>query len=43
MANHLYYGDNLDMLRDHIPDESIDLISLPPPVQQSGDLQRPMS
>ena len=30
MANHLYYGDNLDMLRDHIPDESIDLISLTP-------------
>ena len=25
MANHLYYGDHLDMLREHITDESIDL------------------
>ena len=31
MANQLYCGDNLDMLREHIPDESIDLISLNPP------------
>ncbi len=27
----LYYGDNLDILRHHIPDESIDLIYLDPP------------
>ena len=27
----LYYGDNLDILRSHIPDESIDLIYLDPP------------
>jgi site-specific DNA-methyltransferase (adenine-specific) len=27
----LYYGDNLDILRDHIPDESVDLIYLDPP------------
>jgi adenine specific DNA methylase Mod len=27
----LYFGDNLDMLRDHVRDESIDLIYLDPP------------
>jgi adenine specific DNA methylase Mod len=31
MTNHLYYGDNLDILRAHIKDESIDLIYLDPP------------
>jgi DNA modification methylase len=29
--NTLFYGDNLDVLRDHICDESIDLIYLDPP------------
>lgn len=29
--NTLYYGDNLDILREHIPAESIDLIYLDPP------------
>ena len=29
--NTLYYGDNLDVLRKHIPDESVDLIYLDPP------------
>lgn len=29
--NTLYYGDNLDILRQYIPDESIDLIYLDPP------------
>jgi adenine specific DNA methylase Mod len=29
--NRLYYGDNLDVLREHIRDESIDLIYLDPP------------
>jgi len=29
--NRLYYGDNLDILRNHIPDESVDLIYLDPP------------
>lgn len=29
--NTLFYGDNLPILRDHIPDESIDLIYLDPP------------
>lgn len=27
----LYYGDNLDVLREHIPSESVDLIYLDPP------------
>jgi DNA modification methylase len=27
----LFYGDNLDVLRQHIPDESVDLVYLDPP------------
>jgi len=30
-TNTLYYGDNLHILRQHIPDESVDLIYLDPP------------
>jgi site-specific DNA-methyltransferase (adenine-specific) len=30
-TNVLYYGDNLDILRHYIPDDSIDLIYLDPP------------
>jgi len=30
-TNVLYYGDNLKILRDYIPDESVDLIYLDPP------------
>jgi site-specific DNA-methyltransferase (adenine-specific) len=30
-GNRLYYGDNLDVLREHIPAESVDLIYLDPP------------
>ena len=29
--NQLYFGDNLDILRQHIPAESVDLIYLDPP------------
>src|SRR5687767_7439067 len=29
--NRLYYGDNLDVLRRHVPDESVDLVYLDPP------------
>jgi DNA modification methylase len=29
--NKLYYGDNLDILREHIADESVDLVYLDPP------------
>lgn len=31
MTNTLYYGDNLKVLREHIPSESVDLIYLDPP------------
>jgi DNA modification methylase len=31
MQNRLYYGDNLDVLRQHIADESVDLVYLDPP------------
>ena len=30
-ANTLFYGDNLPILREYIPDESIDLLYLDPP------------
>ena len=30
-GNHLYYGDNLDVLGQHVPSESVDLIYLDPP------------
>ena len=29
--NRLFYGDNLEVLRDRIPDESVDLVYLDPP------------
>lgn len=29
--NQLYYGDNLEILRTRIPDESVDLIYIDPP------------
>ena len=32
--NVLYYGDNLDILRRYIKDESIDLIYLDPPFKR---------
>jgi len=31
MMNHLYYGDNLGILREHIEEESIDFVYLDPP------------
>jgi len=37
MENTLYYGDNLEVLREYIPDESIDLIYLDPPFTPSVD------
>lgn len=36
--NELYYGDNLDVLRRHIADDSIDLIYLDPAVQVEPEL-----
>ncbi|MGQ0567578.1 MAG: DNA methyltransferase [Gemmobacter sp.] len=37
MANRLYYGDNLDVLRKHIADDSVDLIYLDPPFNSKVD------
>jgi site-specific DNA-methyltransferase (adenine-specific) len=34
--NHLYYGDNLHVLRKHIADESVDLIYLDPPFNSNA-------
>lgn len=36
-TNVLYYGDNLEILRKHIPDESVDLIYLDPPFNSKRD------
>ncbi|MSQ16980.1 MAG: site-specific DNA-methyltransferase [Dehalococcoidia bacterium] len=35
-TNVLYYGDNLDVLRAHIPDGSVDLIYLDPPFNSNA-------
>lgn len=37
MANHLYYGDNLDILRSSIADESVDLVYLDPPFNSQAN------
>jgi site-specific DNA-methyltransferase (adenine-specific) len=34
--NHLYYGDNLTVLRDHIASESVDLVYLDPPFNSNA-------
>ena len=34
--NHLFYGDNLGVLRNHIRDESVDLIYLDPPFNSNA-------
>jgi site-specific DNA-methyltransferase (adenine-specific) len=36
--NKLYFGDNLPILREHIADESVDLVYLRSSVQLSGEL-----
>jgi len=36
MTNKLYYGDNLEVLREHIADESVDLIYLDPPFNSNA-------
>ncbi|MEO7367109.1 MAG: hypothetical protein ABIZ36_04080 [Gemmatimonadaceae bacterium] len=35
--NRLYYGDNLQVLWEHIADESVDLIYLDPPFNSKRD------
>jgi len=37
MTNALYYGDNLDVLRDSIASESVDLIYLDPPFNSQAN------
>ncbi|PZU58202.1 MAG: site-specific DNA-methyltransferase [Sphingobium sp.] len=37
MTNHLYYGDNLDVMRAHIDDASVDLIYLDPPFNSNAN------
>lgn len=37
MNNALYYGDNLEILRSEIPDESVDLIYLDPPFNSQAN------
>ena len=34
--NHLYYGDNLGVMRAHIPTESVDLVYLDPPFNSNA-------
>ena len=36
MPNSLFYGDNLQVLRDHVPDESVDLVYLDPPFNSNA-------
>ena len=36
MTNTLYYGDNLDILRQYVPDESVDLVYLDPPFNSNA-------
>ena len=36
-GNHLYYGDNLEVLRESIADESVDLVYLDPPFNSNAN------
>ena len=40
MANRLYYGDNLDILRHEIAAESVDLVYLDPPFNSQANYTR---
>jgi 16S rRNA G966 N2-methylase RsmD len=35
--NRLYYGDNLDVLRRHVENESVDLVYLDPPFNSNAN------
>jgi 16S rRNA G966 N2-methylase RsmD len=37
MTNKLFYGDNLDVLRQQIKDESVDLVYLDPPFNSNAN------
>jgi site-specific DNA-methyltransferase (adenine-specific) len=36
-VNTLYFGDNLDILRSYVADESVDLVYLDPPFKSNQD------
>ena len=36
VRNALYYGDNLQVLREHVRDESVDLVYLDPPFNSNA-------
>jgi DNA modification methylase len=36
-VNYLYYGDNLTVLREHVEDETVDLVYLDPPFNSNQD------
>jgi 16S rRNA G966 N2-methylase RsmD len=36
----LFYGDNLDVLREHIASESVDLIYLDPPFNSNANYKK---
>jgi site-specific DNA-methyltransferase (adenine-specific) len=36
-TNHLYYGDNIDVLRRYVASESVDLVYLDPPFKSQAD------
>ena len=37
MPNQLFYGDNLDVLRRHVRDETVDLVYLDPPFNSNAN------
>ncbi len=37
LSGTLFFGDNLSVMREHIPDQSIDLIYLDPPFNSNAD------
>lgn len=37
MTNKLFYGDNLDVLREHVASESVDLVYLDPPFNSNAN------
>jgi 16S rRNA G966 N2-methylase RsmD len=37
MTNKLFYGDNLDVLREQVADESVDLVYLDPPFNSNAN------
>ena len=38
--NTLFYGDNLPILREYIPDESVDLVYLGPPFKRAQRVKK---